>query len=61
MRTLKVNDVGDFYKKNVIPQVNLRGKWLLEAGLNPGDKVDIYTPEKGKIIIQIKEKNEETN
>jgi antitoxin component of MazEF toxin-antitoxin module len=58
MRTLKIQDVGDFYKGNVIPAIRLRGKWLTAAGLNAGSEVEISNPEKGKLIIQIKERKE---
>ena len=34
-RTLKVTDTGDFYKKNVVPQIRLKGKWLTKAGFTP--------------------------
>ena len=51
-RKLKVQDVGDHYRKQVIPQVKLQGKWLLTAGLKPDTHVQITNPQHGVLLIQ---------
>jgi hypothetical protein len=51
-RTLKVQDVGDYYRKEVIPQIRLQGKWMLSAGLEPNTKVQIINPERGVLILK---------
>jgi len=51
-RMLKVQDTGDFYKKEVRPAIRLQGKWLLAAGLQPGKQVQISNPKPGVLIIK---------
>jgi len=51
-RTLKVHDVGDFFRKEVIPQIRLQGKWLVAAGLQPDTHVQITNPQPGMLIIK---------
>ena len=53
-RTLSIQDVGDFHKHNVIPQILLKGKWLAEAGFYPASKVEVISKEHGKLEIIIK-------
>ena len=51
-RSLKIHDVGDYYRKEVIPQIRLQGKWLFSAGLQPGRQVEVTNPELGVLIIK---------
>ena len=51
-RTLKVQDVGDYFRKEVKPQIKLQGKWLLAAGLKPGSHVHITNPSPGVLLIK---------
>jgi len=51
-RTLKVQDTGDFYKKEVRPAIRLQGKWLLVAGLQPGKQVQVTNPQQGVLILK---------
>lgn len=53
LRTLSVTDTGDFAKKDVVPQILLKGKWLLEMGFTPGEKVEI-TGNPGNLTISRK-------
>jgi len=53
-RTLSIQDVGDFHKHDVIPQILLKGKWLTEAGFYPASKVDVICKENGKLEIILK-------
>ena len=40
-RMLTVQDQGDAWLNKVKPALILRGKWLGEAGFQPGDKVKV--------------------
>jgi hypothetical protein len=51
-RTLKVHDAGDYFRKEVVPQVNLKGKWLLGAGIQPDTKVQVTNPQPGVLILK---------
>lgn len=51
-RKLKVQDVGDFFRKEIKPQIRLQGKWLLTAGLKPGQQVYITNPQPGVLIVK---------
>jgi hypothetical protein len=51
-RTLKVHDVGDYYRKEVIPQIRLQGKWLLSAGLQPDTQVQVTNPREGVLVVK---------
>ena len=55
-RILKIQDIGDSYKKEVKPQIRLQGKWLAIAGLQPGFFVKITNPQPGILLIQCLEK-----
>lgn len=52
-RTLSVTDTGDYHQKLVKPQILLKGKWLLDAGFEPGQKVEITRKSAGKLEITI--------
>jgi hypothetical protein len=51
-RTLKVQNVGDNFKKEVIPQIRLQGKWLLVAGIRPDSHIHITNPQPGVLLLQ---------
>jgi hypothetical protein len=51
-RTLKVQNVGDYFRKEVTPQIKLQGKWLLAAGLQPESRVSVTNPQPGVLIIK---------
>jgi hypothetical protein len=51
-RTLKVQDIGDYFRKEVKPQIRLTGKWLLAAGLKPETHVRITNPQPGMLIVK---------
>jgi hypothetical protein len=52
-RTLKVEDQGDYIRKQVIPAVRLKGKWLLSAGLNPGQYVTVTVISSGVLELRV--------
>ena len=49
---LKVRNIGDRYWKEVIPQIRLQGKWLLNAGIQPDCHVQITNPCIGELVIK---------
>jgi hypothetical protein len=49
---LTVQDAGDAWKGTVIPKLQVRGKWLKEAGFEPGDKVQVVVYAPGILTIQ---------
>ena len=51
-RMLKVQDVGDYFRKEVKPQIRLQGKWLLAAGMKPETHVSITNPQPGVIVVK---------
>lgn len=53
MHTLKVQDMGDHYRRKVIPQIRLQGKWLLSAGIIPEAKVEVINPKIGVLIVRV--------
>jgi hypothetical protein len=55
-RVLKVQDIGDRYRKQVKLQVRLEGKWLMGAGLFPNQYVQVTNPQAGVLVIQCLEK-----
>jgi len=52
LRKLTVQDIGDYFRKEVKPQIRLQGKWLLKAGLRPGKQVQITNPQPGVLIVK---------
>jgi hypothetical protein len=51
-RTLKVQNVGDYFRKEVILQIRLQGKWLSGAGLQPDTHVQVTNPQPGVLILK---------
>jgi len=41
IRTLKIEEDGDFWKRNIKPKIRLRGLWLQQAGFKPGNRVSV--------------------
>ena len=51
-RMLKVQNIGDYFRKEVTPQIRLTGKWLLAAGLKPETHVRITNPRPGVLVVK---------
>ena len=51
-RTLTVRNVGDFYRKEVILQIRLQGKWLIQAGMEAETKVQVTNPLPGELVLK---------
>lgn len=41
IRTLKIEEDGDFWKGDIKPKIRLRGLWLQQAGFQPGTRVSV--------------------
>jgi len=40
-RSLKIEPMGDFFKKKVKPIIRIKGNWLERAGFAPGHRVQV--------------------
>ena len=64
-RSLKVCETGDGYdiqhggRRNSVPMIRLRGKWLRQAGFIAGRDVTVIV-ELGRLVLQTTEGNVET-
>lgn len=52
-RILKVEEVGDFWRKITKPRIRLKGKWMLKAGILPNNYVQISNHQPGVLILQM--------
>jgi hypothetical protein len=59
IRSLKIQEVGDFRLKKTKPTIILSGKWLANAGFPPNERVTVNTNKSGELIITL-EKNHGT-
>ena len=57
-RILKVEEVGDFWRKRTVPRIRLKGKWLAQAGILSNRHVQVESPHPGVLILQLIEKGE---
>lgn len=53
--TIKVEPHESFRKHPNKAQIRLKGKWIMEAGLQPDSYVTVSNPEPGTLIIKTKE------
>ena len=53
LRTLKIEETGDFYKQHVKPKIRLMGRWLENAGFRPGGRVHVVCRSPGIIELRI--------
>jgi hypothetical protein len=51
-RNLKIEATGDFFKRQVLPKIRLSGKWLAEAGFQPGNRVAVEIGEQGTLVLR---------
>ena len=51
-RKLKVSNIGDFFKREEIPQIKLQGLWLKDAGIETTSSVSITSPEPGTLVLR---------
>ena len=55
-RILKVEEVGDFYRKRTKPLIRLQGKWLMKAGILPNNHIEVENPEPGVLLLKMIDK-----
>jgi len=58
LRSLKIQPVGDFWRKKVKPQILLSGKWLEKAGFKPGHRVQVIV-QPGLLTLRFQDQGSE--
>jgi len=53
LRTLKIEETGDFFRNRVKPKIRLMGRWLEKAGFRPGGRVYVVCRAPGIIELRI--------
>ena len=53
LRTLKIEEEGDFSENRVKPKIRLMGRWLEKAGFRPGGRVQVICRAPGIIELRI--------
>ena len=49
---IKVEGIGDFFRREISPRIRLKGQWLLDAGLKPETHVKITSPQPGVLVVK---------
>jgi hypothetical protein len=52
LRTLKIEEDGDYWKRKIKPKIRLKGQWLERAGFKPGEHVIVDCVTAG--VIQLR-------
>ena len=52
-RILKVEEVGDFWRKKTVPRIRLKGKWLAQAGILPNRHIKVECPQPGVLVLHL--------
>jgi hypothetical protein len=52
VRKLKIEEAGDFWKKQIKPKIRLMGNWLEQAGFKPGTHVQVVCVSPGVIELR---------
>ena len=52
-RALKIQECGDFYRKEILPSIKLQGKWLIRAGFESSKQVLVTNPSPGVLVITV--------
>jgi hypothetical protein len=53
LRTLKIEEEGDFSEKSIKPKIRLMGRWLEKAGFRPGGRVHVVCRAPGIIELRV--------
>lgn len=53
LRTLKIEETGDFFQNRLKPKIRLMGRWLEKAGFRPGGQVQVICRAPGIIELRI--------
>ena len=51
-RSLTACARGDFWRKKVVPMIRIPGRWVMEAGIQPDDRVSVENPEPGVLVVR---------
>jgi len=54
-RSLKVEAIGDFARRKVIPRIRIAGQWLEQAGFKPGHRVEVCLERPGTLTVRFLE------
>jgi hypothetical protein len=52
VRTLKIEEDGDFFRRRIRPKIRLMGYWLERAGFRPGNRVHVTCIAPGVIELR---------
>ena len=52
-RTLKIENLGDPWRGKVFAGIRLRGRWLLNAGFQPGQRVSVLVTSPGSLQLRV--------
>jgi hypothetical protein len=59
-RSLKIEATGDFWRGRIKPRIRIAGQWLARAGFKPGHRVEVRSPEPGRLSLHFIESAEST-
>lgn len=59
VRTLKIEETGDFWKGLIKPKIRLMGRWLEQAGFKAGNRVSVTFIAPG--VIELRSTLTDTN
>lgn len=51
-RSLKIEDVGDFFRRKTHPKIRLEGKWLANLGFPAGGRVLVVPTAPGELTLR---------
>ncbi len=52
-RRIKVETVGDFFRKRTTPLIRLKGKWLADWGVPSNQHVRVTQVGPGKLLLEV--------
>jgi hypothetical protein len=52
-RTLKIEIVGDFFRRKTHPKIRLEGQWLAKLGFPAGSRVAVVPMAEGEIVLKV--------
>jgi hypothetical protein len=52
-RTLKIENLGDPWRGKVFAGIRLRGRWLVRAGFQPGQRVSVTVSSPGSMQLRV--------
>jgi hypothetical protein len=52
-RILKVEEVGDRWRKRTFPRIRVKGRWLAKAGIHPNTYVRVTNPHSGMLVVYV--------